>query len=207
MAFTLGGGILWANRHKIQEWIKLKFIDKKKLLKHDLFDIIHSMTEIEIKSIQFEGHETKEQILKDFLLIKLEEIQAEAIKFLESPDIYDLSKSDLKQRIYDMFYTIVRNHDARWRLNFNEGGLDSEEIEHIIECFNVYHTPTVKSIEKRIKGIFASGNYVSNYNRINTVLEVFAFSIDLVFSEGVRSFEALNGKLDKLNYVPMKLRA
>lgn len=201
------GVSLFHLRHKILEKIKTLSETKEDLKNHDLFSTIDREQTSGIRRIRFDNHKNKEYMLKDFLTIKLNEIEIQTKAFIKRDDIYKMSSDELLAESTKMFNNIVDSHNKKWDENFKRGGIENQEsIDYIINVFNDFHNDTVEAINKRLIFIFKSDNYKSNYQKICVMFEVFTFSIDLVFNEGVKSFESMNGHFDNVDYTPMKNR-
>lgn len=197
---TIIVAVLSANKERVIRYLKRAFESHTSLSSHDLFTIINDKQINSLKYIKFENSPVKTKMIRDFLHIKLSVIEDRTLEFVKDRKKTKLRDEDLYKACVDLFLGIVEEHDRLWLEHFTKKGVDEETIEYIVTTFNKWHRDTVESIQARMNSVFRSGFYKTSYQKIVAMLEVFAFSIDLVCKEGVKSFEEMNGKLESVEY-------
>lgn len=197
---VLGGGTIVANKDKILKYIKTLAEDHNSLESHDLFNIINDKQVNTLKYIKFQNSLNKTKMIREFLGIKLQVIENKTLEFVRDKKKTKLKGQELYTACINLFLEIVEEHDKQWLETFKSKGVEEETIEYIISVFNRWHKDTIQSIQSRLNSIFKSGFHKTSYQKIVAMLEVFAFSIDLLCKEGVKSFEEMNGTLDSIEY-------
>jgi hypothetical protein len=193
-------GFLVSQRKTFFKWITNLAESHSKLNSHDLFNIINDKRVNTIKYIKFQSSPNKTRIIIDFLDIKLRVIEEKTLLFVNDKSKTNLKDQELFNACTNLFLDIVQTHNDEWELFFKEKGLEQETIDYIMFTFNRWHKDTVDSIQLRLNSIFKGGFYDTSYQKVLAMLEVFSFAIDTTCKDGVKSFEEMNGKLDKINY-------
>mgnify|MGYP003633963426 FL=1 len=198
-SILLFAGLLVTYKEPIKDYIKSHFENHSQLIDHDLFSVINECQITRLMDFRFEGDKIKTKILRDLLEIKLRCIEEETKKFLESKDI---KKKDhaLYKKAEDLLNTIVERHNKEWLERFKNKGLSEEDIEFIMKSFNDTHLTTIKNIRRRMKSIFYNGYYVTSYQKLTAMLEVFAMAVEFTFDEGIEAFEKMNGRFKDIDY-------
>ena len=195
----LFAGLLVTYKEPIKDYIKSHFENHSQLIDHDLFSVINECQITRLMDFRFEGDKIKTKILRDLLEIKLRCIEEETKEFLESKDI---KKKDhaLYKKAEDLLNTIVERHNKEWLERFKSKGLSEEDIDFIMKSFNDTHLTTIKNIRRRMKSIFYNGYYVTSYQKLTAMLEVFAMAVEFTFDEGIEAFEKMNGRFKDIDY-------
>lgn len=198
-SILLFAGLLVNYKEPIKDYIKSHFENHSQLIDHDLFSVINECQITRLTDFRFEGDKIKTKILRDLLEIKLRCIEEETKKFLESKDI---KKKDhaLYKKAEDLLNTIVERHNKEWLERFTNKGLSEEDIDFILKSFNDTHLTTIKNIRRRMKSIFYNGYYVTSYQKLTAMLEVFAMAVEFTFDEGIEAFEKMNGRFKDIDY-------
>jgi hypothetical protein len=198
-SILLFAGLLVTYKEPIKDYIKSHFENHSQLIDHDLFSVINECQITRLMDFRFEGDKIKTKILRDLLEIKLRCIEEETKEFLESKDI---KKKDhaLYKKAEDLLNTIVERHNKEWLERFKSKGLSEEDIDFIMKSFNDTHLTTIKNIRRRMKSIFYNGYYVTSYQKLTAMLEVFAMAVEFTFDEGIEAFEKMNGRFKDIDY-------
>jgi hypothetical protein len=189
------------NKDKVFSFIMSRsFNPKENLLNHDLFSLINRVKNIAIYEIEFEYDEVKTFVFRDFVKIKINSIDKFTKEFIEKGKFDKLTKAEFDKKVSDLITDIISSYNKGAHSHFISHGMTKEQADHVINIFNKWHSDTVKAVYSRTDSVISSAYYRSNYMKVVAILEIFAIAVELTISDGVKSFNELNGYFKKIDY-------
>lgn len=197
---TLIVGLSYKFRDNIYYILNNKVLSLKASLEcHDLFSTIDVLREIDLKNIHFVKSPPKTKIFRDFMIAKFNAIE-NASRLMVTEKYYKKNEIEFSTDIKKIITTIVKEYTEVAHYTFIQKGLTQEQAEHVIDMFNSWHEDTVKSVISRTESILENNFYTTNFQKTVAIFEVFAMASELTLSDGVKSFEKLNGYFDTVKY-------
>ena len=175
---------------------------RSQLKDHDLFTTIDKLLTVDIHEIKFEedAGTPKDDIFKDFIEIKLLEIKRQAMSTILSKDTLRCSKSEYSASMRTLVTDIVAEYNRKALNTFRLNGLSDEQCSYVLQTFDKWHNDTLRAVYNRINMVLAGDYHKTNYQKTVAILEVFAMAVELTMTDGVRSFEEMNGYFKKVKY-------
>jgi hypothetical protein len=166
---------------------------------HDLFSTITMLRDINLRAISFKSGPSKTRAFKDFMECKFNSIEFYSKKLI-SDRVYKKSHDQFADAVKNALTNIVKDYTQKATAKFLKKGLTSDQAEHVINMFNTWHDDTLKSVISRTDSILENNFYSSNFQKLVAVYEVIAMASELTLSDGVKSFEKLNGYFKNIDY-------
>lgn len=173
----------------------------KQLVKHDIFQVIEIVRkECSIHNFYTDKSfdQTKTKMFRDFMNFKLDSIRDHFVLMINESGKCE-SEQELKVLILKTLRFITDEYISNTRQHFSKKGIKIKDANYVIDVFESWRLPTIKTVGERINSIFSSRYHKTNYQRLLASLEVISVAIDLIPRDGVASFDEINGKFKKIN--------
>lgn len=189
----------WIFKDRIAIWLDMTLGIKtarlknriKELENHDVF-ITCDRAKKNVKLLEFYSDGSfdlkKKNLCVSFTSHKTDTCRDRIMKLTEM-DIYRKPKESLKKFLLEEQADIHREYIESIRRDWSNRGMDSEEVELIIQTFESTRNDVIVSFEHRINSIFGNTYYDSNFHRILAVFEMWAGGIDLLPRDMKMTFE------------------
>ena len=121
-------------------------------------------------------------------------------------DIVKISKIDtmdrntLKKLVFDEQNLMHQGYIESIKKEWRGRGIEENDIDYVIQLFEKFRYDVVASFENRINAIFSNTHYVTNFDLMLAIFEMWAMGIDLLPRDMSTTFESLNGKFKNLKY-------
>jgi len=121
-------------------------------------------------------------------------------------DIVKISKIDtmdrntLKKLVFDEQNLMHKGYIESIKKEWRSRGIEENDIDYVIQLFEKFRYDVVASFENRINAIFSNTHYVTNFDLMLAIFEMWAMGIDLLPRDMSTTFESLNGKFKNLKY-------
>jgi len=173
---------------------------REQLKNHDLFTTINKILADDIHKITFENDEAKTQIFKDFIKIKLTEIGEQIIQIINDKKTLTCSKSDYANIMRSLVTKTTIECNRKALETFRKKGLSNDQCYHTLKMFDKWHDDTLKAVYNRINMVLSGTYHKTNYHKTIAVMEIFAMAVELATTDGIRSFEEMNGYFRNIKY-------
>ena len=200
--------ILYYFHKPITTWLisliksKEKVQDIKSLKSHDIFPTLERVKR-EALFLKFFSHgkydETKSRMSSDFVKFKCDVCYEKFEDFLDN-DFSKLSSDELKQLILASLWNMHEIYIDKIRTHWLSKGISKEEVDYVIELFEVFRHGVVLGFQHRTEAIFSCEHYDTHFSKILACYNVYAFGIDLLPKDLQDTFEAINGKFTNIKY-------
>ena len=200
--------ILYYFHKPITAWVtslikrKEKAQDIKSLKSHDIFPTLERVKR-EALFLKFFSHgkydETKSRMSADFVKFKCDVCYEKFEGFLDN-DFSKLSSDELKQLILASLWNMHEIYIDKIRTHWLSKGISKEEVDYVIELFEVFRHGVVLGFQHRTEAIFSCEHYDTHFSKILACYNVYAFGIDLLPKDLQDTFEAINGKFANIKY-------
>lgn len=176
--------------------------DIKDLKSHNIFATLDKVKN-ESMFIKFFSHgkydKTKSRMSADFVKFKCD-VCYDKFSALLDKDLEKLSSDELKNVILSEMWSMHNEYVKQIKLHWIDKGIKSEDIDYVIELFEIFRHGVVMSFQSRIESIFACQFYDTNFKKILATYDCFAFGIDLLPKDLQDTFETINGKFADIKY-------
>ena len=174
----------------------------RQLVKHDIFQVIEIVRK-ECNIQKFYTHKefdrTKTMMFRDFMNYKLDSIRDHFVLMINESGKCE-TEQELKVLILKTLRYITEEYIGTTKDHFLKKGIKVKDANYVVDVFEAWRLPTIKSIGERVNSIFSSRYHINNYQRLLASLEVISVAIDLIPRDGVASFDEINGKFKKIEY-------
>ena len=181
---------------------KEKVQDIKSLKSHDIFPTLERVKR-EALFLKFFSHgkydETKSRMSSDFVKFKCDVCYEKFESFLDN-DFSKLSSDELKQLILSSLWNMHEIYIDKIRTHWLSKGISKEEVDYVIELFEVFRHGVVLGFQHRTEAIFSCEHYETHFSKILACYNIYAFGIDLLPKDLQDTFEAINGKFANIKY-------
>lgn len=179
----------------------LVFKSKKDLLiklnNHILFNTLKKVS-TEINYVAFE-YPQKTAMFRDFMQQNILAVKKSMSNLINSKDVLTKDKSQLLSEVINSIDDISIMYTKTTEEIFMKKGLTYEESKDIIELFIEFMKPSRDSLEYLTTHYFTNEEY-DNYQLLYMVLNHIAHTTMLIPTDGVKSFNHLNGRFTKHTY-------
>ena len=200
--------ILYYFHKPISAWVtslikrKEKAHDIKSLKSHDIFSTLQRVKQ-EAMFLKFFSHgkydETKSRMSADFVRFKCDVCSDKFESFLDN-DFSKLSSDELKHLILSSLWNMHEIYIDKIRTHWLSKGISKEDVDYVIELFEVFRHGVVLGFQHRTEAIFSCEHYDTHFSKILACYNIYAFGIDLLPKDLQDTFEAINGKFANIKY-------
>ena len=169
---------------------------------HNLFKIIdHVRRECAKPKFLTDGKPdyTKRRMFVDFMTFKLDAINDHFIQLIEDAEDAT-SNQHLKGLIGDCMTTIVEDYMNATKMTFLKNGIPYKDADFVIELFEDWRKPVIKTVGETIKEVFASDYYDTKYDHLKASLEIVSIAVALIPHDGLGAFDSMNGRFRSTKY-------
>jgi hypothetical protein len=181
---------------------KEKLQDIKSLKSHDIFSTLQRVKQ-EAMFLKFFSHgkydETKSRMSADFVRFKCSVCSDKFESFLDN-DFSKLSSDELKHLILSSLWNMHEIYIDKIRTHWLSKGISKEDVNYVIELFEVFRHGVVLGFQHRTEAIFSCEHYDTHFSKILACYNIYAFGIDLLPKDLQDTFEAINGKFANIKY-------
>lgn len=161
------------------------------LKQHPFFDNLNIWLEIRLGQMKIEP-ESKYNIFKDFLYIKLSVMKRCWLNFINSNDLVNMSREELKSGITHLLITI------------NNETLDKVESagfpQEILKELNNSSVLADKLMSTAIEGFISNSHFEDGYDSLYAILQVNMSVLEVIVYDLASLMNSLNGSLDHIEY-------
>ena len=189
---------IWVNR-------VLNFKNKftiKSLKHHDIFNTCVRV-EKEVSLMKFYTHGkydiVKSKMCNDFTKHKIE-VCSKGFEDILKLDIDAMTSDEFKLVIIATQNQMHLDYISEIKRDWRNKGISDEDIDYVIELFEVFRYDVIQGFEHRINSIFGSTSHENNTRRMLAVFEMWAFGIDMLPRDMKTTFETVNGRFAKIKY-------
>lgn len=172
---------------------------KKNLVNHELFSLINKTTNVSLNHVSFENDRIKTKIFKDFIRVQLTVIKENTLALIENIDINKINRVDFEHELKDLLTDIIVEYNKKAKDKFLEKGLTNEQAVTILSMFDKWHMDTLSAVYSRVDNI-TSPIYKTNYLKLLLFLEILCMMVELSITDGVKTFNDMNGYFKNLEY-------
>jgi hypothetical protein len=165
---------------------------KNHLKYHDVFNTITFNQSLVIDKIKFKKDPVKTEIFKDFINIRLKYLRKECYKLIDDKS-YKGSPEQFKSLVKNSITEGLRDTRDNTEDLLLDKGLSKEQVAFMLYLFDEWHGPIHDSVQNRIDAVFQNGYYKTNFQKLIAIFEVFAMEVELTTTNGIKSFESVNG--------------
>ena len=181
---------------------KQKKQDIKSLKSHDIFPTLQRVKR-EASFFKFFTHgiydKTKSRMSSDFVKFKCDVCHEKFTEFLDN-DFTNISNDKLKQLILSALWGMHETYIEKIKQHWLSKGISVEDVNYVIELFEVFRHGVVIGFQNRTEAIFACEHYDTHFRKILACYNIYAFGIDLLPRDLQDTFEAINGKFTNIIY-------
>ena len=207
---TILGLIYFKFKEPINLFVSNKLIIKRRkekqikdLISHDVFNTFFRVRQ-EVKVLKFytdgEFDPIKTKMCKDFTNYKVDVCSKYFKNLLIRDDLKYKSIDELKTIISKDLIKMHEEYISQIRQHWIDKKIKPNDVDYVVDLFEVFRHDVTKSFHHRIDSIFASSYYDSHFSKIAATLDMIAMGIDLLPKDLKNTFEALNGKFKKIKY-------
>lgn len=161
------------------------------LKQHPFFDNLNIWLEIRLGQMKIEPA-AKYNIFKDFLYIKLSVMKNNWVNFINSHDLVNMSREELKSSLTNLLITIN---------NETIDKVDSAGFPDVIlKELNDSSVLADKLISTAIEGFISNDHFEDGYDALYAILQVNMSVLEVIVYDLAGIMSGLNGSLDHIEY-------
>ena len=198
---------------KIIESIKLKWffknrvieITKDDLLAHDFFRSLKDV-EAKVRKTNFSAESGEINQFKRDMMVTLISKKTKSIdeffhQFIESPSFEILNSRHFKFEMMTGITWLVEEYNRKAIEVFVERGVSEIDAKYFVHRYEEYRSEIINSFLARLESIAASDQYVSNFDRMQAMLEVLTLAVEVIPRDVKSLYVLINGRYDKYNKI------
>jgi len=182
---------------------KRKKITAQDLVNHQFFVFIDYMEKYKIDRMEF-GDPGRTKIFRDYFKIRCRTFHT-STKHLIGEEILDLNPAEIKVKIFETLYSSISESN---KLMLDQCSNDEERfiVNFIVEKFAAHADSSIEAFKEVIETIFDSGYESSNnFERLNSMLNIFLFVFVSTFAESEKVLHKVNGNVSGKHYKGLTL--
>lgn len=109
-----------------------------------------------------------------------------------------VEEDDLAKILSDETLKLVSEINIKLEDVLKEHSTDRKSIRLVISKIDGWRGYYTDLLYKHSEDVIRSGKYTGVLNKLDTIFSIYCFGLDVLFKNGVDSFNQLNGELDKL---------
>ena len=94
---------------------------------------------------------------------------------------------------------VVKEYNQAALLTYISWGISHEDAEFLIETYEDYRANMVEGFVDSIDSVLMNKDYVNNFDKVNTLMELCCLAIFVIPRDVQSSFESVNGRFAKYN--------
>ncbi len=193
--------------------IKLKWFFKKRvieitkddLLAHDFFrslkDVEAKVRKTDFSAESGEINQFKRDMMVTLISKKTKSIDEFFHQFIESPSFEILNSRHFKFEMMTGITWLVEEYNRNAIEVFIERGVSEIDAKYFVHCYEEYRAEIINSFLARLESIAASDQYVSNFDRMQAMLEVLTVAVEVIPRDVKSLYVLINGRYDKYNKI------
>lgn len=141
----------------------------------------------------------KEKLFKEFLTVMFSVFEVGFHKMCDANALQTLSKAELLSMILKTFNVSISEYNKLIIYRYQEMGVSEGDITLMIDKYNEWNEDTIKLLQSGITDAVNSDMFGKN-NRLKmvAVLTILKVGFELMITNGVKSFNDLNGQIDSI---------
>ena len=193
--------------------IKLKWFFKKRvieitkddLLAHDFFRSLKDV-EAKVRKTDFSAESSEVNNFKRDMMVTLISKKTKSIdeffhQFIESPSFEILNSRHFKFEMMTGITWLVEEYNRKAIEVFIERGVSEIDAKYFVHRYEEYRSEIINSFLARLESIAASDQYVSNFDRMQAMLEVLTLAVEVIPRDVKSLYVLINGRYDKYNKI------
>lgn len=184
----------------ITTWLKreVKAVKKvKKLEYHRFFNVCDDM-EGKIKNMKFytDGKidTAKTKIMHKLIELKVCSMKNKFKELLNTNGIDDWDVYQLNYEVKKTLSEVVKDYNSKCELELIKWGVSEKDAKYIIQEYEDYRMTIVEGFIDSIDSIISNPDYINNFDKVNTTLELCALATSVIPRDVRSVFEAVNGR-------------
>lgn len=202
MSFVILVGFLQfgKNINNLAKEIWDKFVINKKvtsrLVDHNIFSLMGDIV-VTSDTIAIKGKSVKTKIFRITMKVSIESVNAVISELVIDKDLPQLTDSALFNKIDSSLHEITREFNQRIRIEYEKIGLTNSDITFILSYLSPIRLNMKDIIKSRCSKIFIGNYYPSNEDKVASLLEILAYTLEYLTQNYKDAFELMNGRFDK----------
>ena len=180
-------------------------ITKDDLLAHDFFrslkDVEAKVRKTDFSAESGEINQFKRDMMVTLIGKKIEAIDEFFHQFIESPSFEILNSRHFKFEMMTGITWLVEEYNRKAIEVFVERGVSEIDAKYFVHRYEEYRSEIINSFLARLESIAASDQYVSNFDRMQAMLEVLTVAVEVIPRDVKSLYVLINGRYDKYNKI------
>lgn len=194
-------------KESISTWFKkeIKQSQKIKKLEHHRFFNVCDSVEARIKNMSFTTDGDidipKTKMMHELITLKNEAMQKHINGLVHSRGIDEWGVYELQFEFKKCLGELVKDYNEKALKSFVRKGVSNSDADYLIQNYEDYRSIMVEAFTDSIDSVLMNSDYHSNFDKVNTLLEICCVAIAVIPRDVRSSFEAVNGRYIKYKHL------
>ena len=194
-------------KDSIATWFKKEIKQSQKIakLKHHRFFNVCDSVEARITNMSFitdgDIDIPKTKMMHELITLKNEAMQKHIANLVNTRGIDDWGVYELQFEFKKALGELVKEYNEKALKSFVKKGISHSDADFLIQNYEDYRSMMVEAFIDSIDSVLMNSDYHTNFDKVNTLLEICCVAIAVIPRDVRSSFEAVNGRYIKYKHL------